>query len=213
MSDTQNVPEDQTDHPTHSEPYESEPYESDMTEYDDHPAPARTRGGRRPVPPRRRSPRHDDTPAAKSPLLAAFLGLVPGLGNIYNGLYARGFVFFLLVVSLFYTAIESGEGPHLALLIPSLIFVWLFNIFDGYRQATLINWGWDEESEATAAQRGSGSLAAGIALFLIGLYGLLHQIFDIDLSALLEYWYVIIMAVGGWLIYQARANAAEESAA
>lgn len=151
---------------------------------------------------RRRPPRREVREAPiKSPLLAAFLGFVPGLGNIYNGLYARGFVFFLLVVSLFYAAIDSGDGPHLALLIPSLIFTWLFNIFDGYRQATLINWGWDEREEI-AAQQGSGGLAAGIALFAIGLYGLLHQFFDVDLSALLEHWYLILLAIGGWLIYQ-----------
>lgn len=207
MSDTQNVSEDPIENPTHSEPYED-----DMSDYEDRPEAPPAPPRRQAAPRRRAAPRRDDGPSPKSPLLAAFLGFVPGLGNIYNGLYARGFVFFLLVVSLFYTAIDSGDGPHLALLIPSLVFVWLFNIFDGYRQATLINWGWDEASEATAAQRGSGSLAAGIALFLIGLYGLLHQIFDIDLSALLEYWYVIIMAVGGWLIYQARANAAESEA-
>lgn len=164
------------------------------------PAPARQPARRAP----RRAPRVEvrEKPA-KSPMLAAFLGMVPGLGNIYNGLYSRGFIFFLLVTSLFYTAIESGEGPHLAILIPSIIFTWLFNIFDGYRQATLINWGWDEEDEAAAAaQQGSGALAAGIALFVIGLYGLLHQFFDIDLSALLEHWYIILLGLGGWLIYQ-----------
>lgn len=152
--------------------------------------------------PRRRPPRREvrDAPI-KSPLLAAFLGIVPGLGNIYNGLYARGFVFFLLVISLFYAAVDSGEGPHLALLIPSLLFTWLFNIFDGYRQATLINWGWDEREEI-AAHQGSGGLAAGIALFGIGVYGLLHQFFDIDLSALLEHWYIVLLVIGGWLIYQ-----------
>lgn len=155
--------------------------------------------------PRRRPPRREVREAPiKSPLLAAFLGFVPGLGNIYNGLYARGFVFFLLVVSLFYAAIDvgnNGKEEALALLIPSLIFTWLFNIFDGYRQATLINWGWDEREEI-AAQQGSGGLAAGIALFAIGIYGLLHQFFDIDLSALLEHWYLVLLAIGGWLIYQ-----------
>lgn len=155
--------------------------------------------------PRRRPRREEREAPAKSPMLAAFLGCVPGLGNIYNGLYARGFVFFLLVVSLFYAAIEvgnSGREEGLALLIPSLIFTWLFNIFDGYRQATLINWGWDEEDEALAAQRGSGNLAAGIALCAIGLYGLLHQFFDIDLSMLLDHWYLVLLGIGGWLIYQ-----------
>ena len=165
------------------------------------PRPATRRAPRRPPRQVVREVREVREKPAKSPMLAAILGIVPGLGNIYNGLYARGFTFFLLVFSLIYVAAESGEGTHLALLIPSIIFTWLFNIFDGYRQATLINWGWEEE-DALAAQCGSGSLAAGIALFVIGTYGLLHQFFDIDLSALLDHWYLILLAVGGWLIYQ-----------
>lgn len=184
-------------HETQSEEMSHEPAPES---YDHAQEPARS-APQRPAP-QRVARREETGPPAKSPLLAGFLSLVPGMGNIYNGLYARGLVFFLLVVSLFYTAVASGDGSHLALLIPSLIFVWLFNIFDAYRQATLINWGW-EEDEAVYAHRNSGALAAGIALFVIGLYGFLHQFFDIDLSALLEHWYIIIMAVGGWLIYQA----------
>ena len=159
-----------------------------------------------PAAPRRRRPRREHREApAKSPLLAAFLGLFPGLGNIYNGLYARGFVFFLLIVSIFYAAVEVGHSRNdepLALLVPSLLFTWLFNIFDGYRQATLINWGWDEQDDLVASRQSAGGLAAGIALFVIGFYGLLHQFFDVDLSALLEHWYLILLAIGGWLIYQ-----------
>lgn len=147
---------------------------------------------------------------SKSPLLAAFFSLLPGLGNVYNGLYARGFVFFLLVASLFYSVVdygsETGGGPVLALLIPSMVFVWLFNIFDAYRQATLINLDGLEESPDLVEQRRSGTLSAGVALFVLGLYGLLEQFFDIDLTMILDFWWVGVMALGGWMIWQARAN-------
>lgn len=153
---------------------------------------------------------------SKSPLLAAFFSLIPGLGNVYNGLYARGFVFFLLVVSLFYTVVdygsETGGGPALALLIPSMVFVWLFNIFDAYRQATLINVGGAQASPDLLEQSRSGTLAAGVALFVLGLYGLLEQFFDIDLTVILDYWWIGVMALGAWMIWQARANGGAKKA-
>ena len=44
----------------------------------------------------------------------------------------------------------------------------------------------------------------------IGLYGFLTQALDIDFSVIFDYWYVVIMGFGGWLIYnglQSRKNA------
>ena len=39
-------------------------------------------------------------PMKKHPFLAAFLSFFPGLGNIYNGLYLRGVIFFTVVAAL-----------------------------------------------------------------------------------------------------------------
>ena len=142
-------------------------------------------------------------PHYRAPLMAAFLSIMPGLGNIYNGLYQRGVTFFLIVVGIFGIAVESGEGPHLGFLIPALGFSWFFNIFDAYRQATLINYGYTDATLPKAPkQSASGGLMLGVAVFLIGLYGFLREVLDIDFSAILEYWFLGFMAFGGWLIYQ-----------
>ncbi len=47
---------------------------------------------------------------------------------------------------------------------------------------------------------GSGGLVAGVAIFVIGLYGFLGQHFDIDLGLLMDYWTVLFMAFGAFLI-------------
>lgn len=150
-----------------------------------------------------RDPAAIEAARRRNPALAGFLSFVlPGFGNIYNGLFQRGLAIFATAFGLFFVATSVDEGPVLALLIPSMIFVWLFGVFDSYRQATLINFGITQDDLDVLPARDSGGIAAGVAFFLIGLYGLLHEVFDIDLSALLDYWYVLLMAFGGWLAFQ-----------
>ena len=148
-------------------------------------------------------PDKDAPQQVRTPFLAAFFSLFPGLGNVYNGLYLRGITFFLIIIGLITLATGSRE-PEVVLLIFAVIFVWLFSIFDAYRQATLINLGYTTDVEMPDRPRfstwGSGGLTAGIAVFLLGLYGFLRDQFDIDLSLLVDYWYLLFMVFGGFLI-------------
>jgi len=143
-------------------------------------------------------------PGLKSPFLAALWAcVIPGLGHIYVGVYQRALILFVIWLGVFSSAIYAKDG-ELGLLVPMTIFIWLFNVFDAYRQATFAVWGESEEElRATAGERGRSGLTFGITLFVVGLYGLLRRYFDIDLSLLFEHWYLVIMAVGGWLIWQA----------
>ncbi len=149
------------------------------------------------------SGRQQESPPARMPFLAAFFSVFPGLGNIYNGLYLRGITFFLIVFGLIGLAGES-RGAEQPLLIFSAIFVWFFNLFDAYRQATLINYGYSPDDELPVKPRvsgwGSGGLVAGVVVFAIGLFGLLREYFDIDLSWLADHWYLLFMAFGGYMI-------------
>ena len=142
----------------------------------------------------------------RSPVLAALLSVVPGLGNIYNGLYLRGGTLFLITVGIFFLATQENDDG-LALLIPALLFSWLFNLFDAYRQATLINHGVSEDpalaQRRVVPSQAPGGLVLGLAVFLVGFYGLLSQFFDLDLSILVDYWYFGFMAFGGWLVFRA----------
>ena len=163
-----------------------------------------------PAPPLSREVRYAPPPVPKetpqqvrTPFLAAFFGLFPGLGNVYNGLYLRGITFFLIVIGLI-TVAQDTRPPETVLLIFAIIFTWLFSIFDAYRQATLINYGYAPDLEMPDKPRfsgwGSGGLTAGVAVFLLGLYGLLRDRFDLDLSLLVDYWYLLFMIFGAFLI-------------
>lgn len=152
------------------------------------------------------------SPLQKSPLLAAFLSFMPGLGNIYNGLYVRGISFFLIWGGIFALTIRTGnrsqgDSEALALFIPAVVFIWLFNLFDAYRQASLINHGYATDlglEDNGRLRKAPGGMALGVVVLLIGVYGALERIFDFDLSLILEFWYVAFIAFGAWLIYQAR---------
>lgn len=157
-------------------------------------------------------------PLQKSPLLAAFLSMMPGLGNIYNGLYVRGISFFLIWGGVFALTIRTGnrsqgDSEALALFIPAVVFIWLFNLFDAYRQASLINHGYATDlglEDTGRLRKAPGGMALGVVVLLIGVYGALERIFDFDLSLVLEFWYVAFIAFGAWLIYQARQAKVQE---
>jgi hypothetical protein len=64
----------------------------------------------------------------RSPTLAAFLSLVPGLGQAYCGRWLRGALFFA-------TATTIHRVPWATL--PIVGFLYVFNLFDAYRIAQL----------------------------------------------------------------------------
>ena len=156
-------------------------------------------------------------PFERTPFLASILSVIPGLGNVYNGLYMRAFVIALIWFGLLATAVNSNDGPELGVIVPAMVFLWFFNLIDAYRQAVLINYGYTPEGELSdtlGPMRGSGGLVLGGVVFLLGLFGLVQHLFPaIDLSVLFEVWYVPFLAFGGWLFYRAwveRRNRSEE---
>ncbi|MFL6192648.1 MAG: LiaI-LiaF-like domain-containing protein [Thermoanaerobaculia bacterium] len=135
----------------------------------------------------------------KNPKVAAFLSLFPGMGNVYNGLYMRGVTFFLVVISCAYLADRGHDVIAFA-----VAFVWLFNIIDAYRQATLINYGYAQDlglTDLPAHPRASqGGLAAGILLTLIGVVASLESFFNINFDWLFDLWPLALVGIGLWLI-------------
>lgn len=122
----------------------------------------------------------------KSPALAGFLSMFPGLGHLYLGLYQRGIFFGLaFVICISFSAHGRGEffGPLIA-------FVWFFGVIDAVRQAHAINRGFVAEGgfapSAAPARRASGtaSLTWGVILVGIGALWLIDRYVDVDWSFL-----------------------------
>ena len=74
----------------------------------------------------------------KSPALACFLSLMPGLGQVYVGYYQRGFVHAAVVATLI-TVLSSEIRELTPMVALFLTFFWLYNIIDAGRRAALYN--------------------------------------------------------------------------
>jgi hypothetical protein len=138
----------------------------------------------------------------KNPRLAALFAAFPGLGHIYNGLYLRGIIFFILFISLIALTSE-GNG----MLGPAIGFVWFFNVLDSYRQATLINYGYAMDLGLTdlpnRPKAGQGGLVVGILFVVVGAFALADRFLVIDWEWLADFWPVALIGLGGWLIWGA----------
>jgi hypothetical protein len=126
----------------------------------------------------------------KSPGLAGFLSIFPGLGHLYLGLYQRAFAFagaFCILVFF------NSHGRMAPLSGPVTAFVWFFAIIDAVRQAKAINSGrlaeagWAPEEQIRRATHGTAGLTWGVILVGMGSLWLIDRYVDIDWS-FMERW-------------------------
>jgi hypothetical protein len=142
----------------------------------------------------------------KSPVLAAILSLMPGLGQIYVGYYQQGFINILVVASLI-ALLDRGVGALEPLIGLFLAFYWLYNLVDAARRATFYN-----QAVAglapTAIPEGMklpdrrGTLLGGILMILAGALALAHIRFGMPLQWIERWWPLALVLMGGYLIYQ-----------
>jgi len=128
----------------------------------------------------------------KSPALAGFLSIFPGLGHLYLGLYQRAFAFagaFILCIAF----TSHGRGGEI--FGPLIAFIWFFGIIDAVRQAHAINRGYTAEAgfapkaQIRRAAEGTGSLTWGVILVGLGALWLADRYLDLE-----RFWDV----VGEW---------------
>src|ERR1039458_93844 len=74
-------------------------------------------------------------PLPKNPGAAGVLGIIPGMGHLYLGLYQRAAILFGVWV-LFISLADHSRGPFPGIAIP---FWMVFSIIDATRQAKAIN--------------------------------------------------------------------------
>jgi hypothetical protein len=140
-------------------------------------------------------------PLPKNPGAAGALGIIPGMGHLYLGLYQRAAILFGVWV-LFISLAGHSHGPFPGIAIP---FWMVFSIIDASRQAKAINATGRPESNILGSDepvRVSGSLTAGLLLILIGGFLLLDRLVTIDLSFLNDWWPVLLVAFGAWQVFR-----------
>lgn len=143
-----------------------------------------------------------------SPGLAFLLGLIPGVGAVYNGQYAKGLVHIVILGMMFSIVNSSAAGglePLFAILIPGF---WLYMAFEAFHTAKKRQYGEpvEEFSSIVSVPGAPGSPAARLPLgpiVLIGL-GVVILLGNLDLIRfyhLVRYWPVLLIALGVWMLY------------
>jgi TM2 domain-containing membrane protein YozV len=140
-----------------------------------------------------------------SPGLAFALGLiVPGVGAIYNGQYAKGLVH-AIIFGLLVSILSSGSAGALIPLFGILVAVWVFYMaFEAYQTALKRRAGQpvDEFSSLVDLHAQGGRFPMGaVLLIVVGLLLLLNTTDIIPLERVLRYWPVLLILLGVYLLY------------
>ncbi len=143
-------------------------------------------------------------PVQTSPGLAFLLGMIPGVGAIYNGQYLKGLVH-ALVFGLLITLIDNSGGtgaqPLLAMILAAF---WFYMAFEAYHTARKRQLGVpvDEWSSILPRGRQGGRIPVGpILLIAIGVIYLLNSLDLLDFRAISRFWPVILIVVGAYMLY------------
>jgi hypothetical protein len=140
-----------------------------------------------------------------SPGLAFLLGLIPGVGAIYNGQYVKGLIH-VVVLGLLISIVGSDSAGGLEPLFGMLIGVWVFYMaFEAYHTARKRQLGVpvDEFSSLVPLHSERRSFPVGpVILIALGCLFLLNNFDLIRFSQLLRYWPIALIGLGGYMLYE-----------
>jgi len=145
--------------------------------------------------------------AGASPGLAFLLGLIPGVGAIYNGQYVKGLIH-VVVLGILIGIVSSGDtADNLQPLFGMMIAVWVFYMaFEAYHTAKKRQLGQPvDEFSSIVPRRGESSNKfplAPVVLIAAGLLFLLNNLDIIRFGQLLRYWPIALIALGVYLLYE-----------
>ena len=150
-----------------------------------------------------------------SPGLAFVLGLIPGVGAIYNGQYAKGLVHVVIIgltISILSSGAARGFEPLLGLLLASFF---AYMAFEAYHTAQRRRQGLvvDEFSSLFPVQGGANKFpVAPILLIVLGVIFLLNNLDLFQVERIIRYWPVLLIGLGVYMLY-ARMSGSENGGA
>jgi len=148
-----------------------------------------------------------------SPGLAIFLGLIPGVGAIYNGQYAKGIVH-AVIWGILMSITSSGAMEALEPVFVVLVMAWwAYMAFEAYHTARKRRAGEpvDEYSSILSLAGGRNHIpVAGIVLIALGALLLLHTLDLLDFEKVARFWPVLLIAAGVYLLAGRFLSSAEQ---
>ena len=140
-----------------------------------------------------------------SPALAFFLGLIPGVGAIYNGQYAKGLVH-AVVWGVLMSIASSGRPYGLEPVFVMLVIAWwAYMALEAHHTAQRLQRGEpvDEYSSLLNLRGGPSRVpVAAIGLIVLGVLLLLHTLDLLNFDYVARYWPVLLIAAGVYLLWE-----------
>jgi hypothetical protein len=127
--------------------------------------------------------------------LAGLIGVVPGLGAVYNGDFLKGAIH-VVIFGLIISMISTGHA--LGLFIPMLV-AWIFYMpFEAFQTAKARLQG--TKPVGVIDFEGGRHQTAPVLLIVIGVLFLLNQFDIIDFDRVLNFWPVGLIGLGIWML-------------
>jgi Domain of unknown function (DUF5668) len=132
-------------------------------------------------------------PGSGKAATAAALGIIPGLGAVYNGDYWKALIHVLVFAAII------ALIPHAPVIFALVLAAWVFYMpVDAYQTARA-----KAASGATGATdptaRGRETLGP-VLLIVIGTLALLNELNLIDIDRVLDFWPLGLIALGVWML-------------
>jgi len=145
-----------------------------------------------------------ETVAGKNPGAAFALGLIPGVGAIYNGEFVKAAIHILI----FGTVVSLADATDAALFHLAAVAFYFYMPFEAYytaKKALLGAQGIALETPIDRLQQQLGTIKdrelwGGIALVVIGGLYLLGNLDVFDLRRIARLWPVVLVVLGVWLL-------------
>jgi hypothetical protein len=150
-----------------------------------------------------------------SPGVAFVLGLIPGVGAIYNGQYAKGLVHVVivgLIISVLANDAARGFEPLVSLLLAAFFFYMAFEAHHTARrrQQGLVV---DEFSSLFPMRGGNSFPIAPILLIVLGVIFLLNNLDLFQIERVIRFWPVLLIALGAYMLYVRMSGSSEKGGA
>ncbi len=143
--------------------------------------------------------------AGASPGLAFLLGLIPGVGAIYNGQYVKGLVH-VIVLGVLISIVSSDSAGGFEPVFGMLIGVWIFYMaFEAYHTARRRQTGIpvDEFSSLVPLHGDRRRFPAGpLVLIAFGVLFLLNNLDVLHFSQIVRYWPIGLIGLGAYMLYE-----------
>jgi TM2 domain-containing membrane protein YozV len=141
-----------------------------------------------------------------SPGLAFVLGLIPGVGAVYNGQYAKGLIHAVIFGTLV-SINTSDAAPGMEVLFGVLTLAWTFYMaFEAYHTSARRSRGEavDEFSSVfpiDQSVRRTGFPIGPVMMIALGFVFLLNTLDLVSLRAILRFWPVFLIALGAYMLW------------